>query len=78
MCESAAFVEGDGEPELILKDVATIKPQGDGWLLVSLFGEKRQVNRKLKLIDLMGHRILFDQKERTLDDGEGEKESASE
>ena len=65
MCESAAYLEGDQEPELLLKDVASVRREGDGWILVSLFGERREVKRKLKLIDLMAHRILFSK-------GEGE------
>ena len=59
MCESNAYLEGDGEPELILKDVTTLRPEGDGWVLVTLFGEKREIKGRLKLIDLLGHRIVF-------------------
>ena len=63
MCESTAYLESDGEAELILKDVVTVRPEGQGWSLVSLFGERRKVEGKLKLIDLTGHRLLFSKPE---------------
>jgi predicted RNA-binding protein len=63
MCQSDAYLEREGEPELLLKDVASISRRGELWVLVNLFGEKREVKGDLKLIDLMGHRVLFSESE---------------
>ena len=60
MCESKAFlVTSEGE-ELLLDDVASIRPEGDGYRLVTLFGEQRHVSGRLTDIDLMKHRVVFE------------------
>ncbi len=60
MCESKVFLAGPEGEELVLEDVTSIKPEGEGYRLVNLFGEERHVRGRIKDIDLLKHRIVFD------------------
>ena len=61
MCEAAAFIYQDGQEELILEAVDVIEPEDDGsFRLVSIFGEQKIVKGKIKSINLVNHRILFE------------------
>lgn len=60
MCEAAAFLAKDGQEELLLEAVDIIEPEGeDSFRLVSIFGEQRLVQGKIKSINLVSHRIVF-------------------
>jgi len=59
MCESAAYQETAAGEELLLEDVVRMQPSARGWVLENLFGERREVAGQVKLIDLLGHRIVF-------------------
>ena len=60
MCESRVVVASDEEGEkLVLEDVVSIRPEADGFLLVSLYGERRQVRAQLREIDLLNHRVVL-------------------
>ena len=39
--------------ELVLEEVVSIRPEADGFLLVSLYGERRQVRAQIREIDLL-------------------------
>jgi predicted RNA-binding protein len=59
MCQSTAYVrKGAGEEEL-LKDVASIRPQGDKLVLRSILGDRLEFDGVIEEVDLMGHRILL-------------------
>ena len=60
MCQSNAYLENDGEEELILEDVVLIRPEGDKILMVSIFGEEELVDAEIKFIDLLHHRIVLE------------------
>ena len=59
MCQSSAYLDRDGEEELILEDVGLIRPEGDKILLISIFGEEQVVDAKIELIDLLHHKIVL-------------------
>ena len=59
MCQSNAYLERDGTEELILEDVGLIKPEGHKILLIGIFGEEELVDAKIKVIDLLHHRIVL-------------------
>ncbi|MDY6852040.1 MAG: CooT family nickel-binding protein [Thermodesulfobacteriota bacterium] len=62
MCEANAFVFKDGQEELILEAVDLIEPEDeDGFRMVSIFGEQKIVKGKIKSINLVNHRILFEE-----------------
>ena len=61
MCEANAYIEKDGREELVLESVDLIEPQEDGrFLLVDIFGQQKTVKGRLKSMNLVNHRIVFD------------------
>jgi predicted RNA-binding protein len=60
MCEANAYMDKDGREELILESVDLVEPQEDGgFLLVDIFGRQKTVQARLKLMNLVNHRIVF-------------------
>jgi predicted RNA-binding protein len=61
MCEANAYIEKDGREELVLESVDLVKLQEDGrFLLVDIFGQQKTVKGRLKSMNLVNHRIVFD------------------
>lgn len=61
MCEANAYILKNGQEELILESVDLIKPEDEGgYRLVSIFGEQKVVQGKIKLMNLVEHKILFE------------------
>ena len=63
MCETNVFIEKDGEPEMLMKDVISITPMGDKLLLVDLFGEQKQVKADFKELKLLDHMVILTPRE---------------
>jgi len=62
MCEANAFFFNDGKEDLILESVDEITPEGDKeFRLVNIFGEQKIIKAKLKTMNLVSHKILFEQ-----------------
>jgi predicted RNA-binding protein len=62
MCEASAFLFKDGQEELLLESVDEITPEGDKeFRLVNIFGEQKIIKAKLKSMNLVSHKILFEQ-----------------
>ncbi|MFC1714081.1 CooT family nickel-binding protein [Candidatus Poribacteria bacterium] len=61
MCRSNAHLGCDGQKELIIEDVGLVRPMGDKILLISVFGEERIVDAKIKEIDLLHHRVVLEE-----------------
>ena len=60
MCQSNAYLEHDGQQELIIEDVGLIRSEGDKILLISIFGEEELVDANIKVIDLLHHKIVLE------------------
>jgi predicted RNA-binding protein len=61
MCEANAYIYKDGHEELVLESVDLVEPQEDGsFLLVDIFGQQKTVKGRLKSMNLVNHRIVFD------------------
>ena len=61
MCEANAYIHKDGREELVLESVDLVEPQEDGgFLLVDIFGQQKTVKGRLKSLNLVNHRIVFD------------------
>ena len=60
MCEADAYISRDDKEELILKSVDLVKPLDDGYLLVDIYGRQKTVKGKLKQMNLVNHRIIFE------------------
>ncbi len=60
MCEANAYIFRDDKEELILKSVDLVTPQDDGgFLLVDIFGTQKVIKGKLKQMNLVDHKIIF-------------------
>jgi len=60
MCESKVFLATEEGEKLVLEDVTSIRPEGEGYRLVNLFGEEKHVRGRIKDIDLLKHRVVFE------------------
>ncbi|MFH1122909.1 MAG: CooT family nickel-binding protein [Pseudomonadota bacterium] len=61
MCEANAYYHRNGKEELILESVDLVEPEEEGgFRLVSLFGEQKIIKGKLKSMNLVDHKILFE------------------
>jgi len=61
MCEANAYIFRNDKQELILKSVDMVEPQDDGgFLLVDIFGTQRIIKGKLKQMNLVDHKIIFE------------------
>ena len=61
MCLSKAFLEKNGERQLVLEEVSSVRFEDDMVLLRTLFGEQKEVKAGIKEIDFMTHSILLEE-----------------
>ena len=61
MCESNVYLIKNGQEELFLESVSIVKPQGNKLLLMSILGEEKLVNARIKEINLMDHKIVLEE-----------------
>jgi predicted RNA-binding protein len=59
MCEANAYVIKDGEEQLLLESVNLVEPEG--FRLVSIFGEQKIIRGRLKGMNLVNHKIFFEE-----------------
>jgi predicted RNA-binding protein len=60
MCESKVYLATEETEELVMEDVTSIRPEGEGYRLASLFGEEKVVEGRIKEIDLLKHRVVLE------------------
>lgn len=60
MCEATVYMDRQGDEELILEAVDLIEPEGDGFRLVSIFGEQKVVKGKIKNMSLVNHKVILE------------------
>ena len=63
MCEATAYLlNQDGEEELLLADVDLIEPEEGGKVrLVSIYGEQKVIDGRIKSMSLVNHRVVLSQ-----------------
>lgn len=62
MCEASAYLSRDGEEVLLMESVDIIEPQGDNiFRLVGIFGDQKIIHARIKLMNLVDHRIVFEE-----------------
>lgn len=62
MCEANAYLIRNGKEELILESVDVVEPQEDGgFRLMDIFGSQKTIRGRLKVMNLVDHRILFEE-----------------
>jgi len=60
MCLSKAYIERNGERELLMEEIASVDIEGDRLLFKSLFGEQKVIGANIREIDFMTHSIILD------------------
>jgi predicted RNA-binding protein len=60
MCEANAYLVENGKEQLYLESVDILRPEGDGIYLLSVFGEQKTINAKIKEVRLMDHKIILE------------------
>ena len=53
MCLSTVYMNSGNEQKEIMKDVARIEAEGQGFWFINLFGEKKFVEGRIETVDLM-------------------------
>lgn len=61
MCEADVYLVKEGQEQLIIESVDLIAPEGDStWRLVNIFGDQKRVTGRIKEMNLVNHKILFE------------------
>ena len=63
MCEANAYIilKDTSEESLVLEAVDQVIPEGvDTWRLTSIFGEQKVISGRIKSMNLVEHRIIFE------------------
>jgi predicted RNA-binding protein len=62
MCEANAYLIKENEEQLIMESVDVLEPQDDNtWRLIGIFGDQKIVKGRIKLMNLVDHKILFEE-----------------
>lgn len=59
MCLSKAYLDKDGKRELVMDEVASIRVEGAGLSLKTLFGEQKKIEAEIREVDFSTHIILL-------------------
>ena len=60
MCLSTVYMNSGNEQKEIMKDVACIEAEGQGFWFIDLFGEKKFIEGSIQSVDLMdGHFVMI-------------------
>jgi predicted RNA-binding protein len=63
MCEANAYIlKEDGREELFLESVDILEPEPEaaGYRLVTIFGDQKTLKGKIKYMNLVNHKIVFE------------------
>ena len=59
MCLAKAYM-AEAENEIVLEDIARLKIEGNKINLATLFGEQKEIEGTLKMIDFQGAKIVIE------------------
>ena len=66
MCLSTVYMESGNEQKEVMKDVARIEAEGQGFWLINLFGERTFIEGTIQIINLMdGHFVMLENQKST-------------
>ena len=60
MCLAKAYVSSDGEKELLMEEITSLKAKGRKLLVTTLFGEQKEIEASIKEIDFMASNIILE------------------
>jgi len=59
MCLSTVYMSSGNKQNQIMKDVARIEAEGQGFWFINLFGEKRFIEGSIQTIDLLDGQFVM-------------------
>lgn len=59
MCLSTLYMNSGDEQKEIMKDVARIEAEGEGFWFINLFGERKFVEGAIQTVDLMDNHFVL-------------------
>lgn len=59
MCEANAYLIEGNDRRLLMENVDTIEPEGNGLRLVNIFGEQRFLKARIQSLSLLENRVLL-------------------
>jgi len=59
MCLSTVYMDSGNEQKEIMKDVASIEAEGQGFWFINLFGERKFVEGTIQTVDLMDKHFVM-------------------
>lgn len=62
MCESNVYLLKGDKEELVFKEVVRIVPDGEGYLLYDVLGDSQKITGKIREMNLLSHKIIFEEK----------------
>ncbi len=66
MCLSTVYMDSGNEQKEIMKEVARIEAEGQGFWLIDLFGERTFVEGTIQTVNLMdGHFVMLKEQKTT-------------
>jgi predicted RNA-binding protein len=60
MCLAKVYLGHDGESELLMEEITSIKLEGGKLLVTSLFGEKKEIEASIREIDFRGSNVILE------------------
>ena len=66
MCLSTVYMNSGNEQKEIMKDIARIEADGQGFWFINLFGEKKFVEGRIETVDLMDGHFVMVRKEKSV------------
>ena len=60
MCEATAYLLKDGQEELVLESVNQLETGNGEVKIVNIFGEKKELRAKVRLLSLVDHKIVLE------------------
>jgi predicted RNA-binding protein len=60
MCLSTIYTVSENEKREVMKDVARIEAEGDGFWAIDLFGERTFIEGTIRDVDLLGDTVMID------------------
>lgn len=62
MCESNAYLVKEGKEELLMESKDILEPlEEEGYRLVDIFGAQKTIKARIKAMNLVNHKILFEE-----------------
>ncbi|MGD9331489.1 MAG: CooT family nickel-binding protein [Desulfobacterales bacterium] len=62
MCLSTVYRLADGERREVMRDVSRMQAEGDGYVLIDLFGRRDRVQGRIAYLDLVEEHIVVIEK----------------